>query len=429
MGKFCGIGDTMLLCVIVFREAERMARIFYGWWVLAATSTIHMWAAGTFFYSFTAFFNPIINEFGWSYTATSIAASLRSIEGGLASPLVGFAADRYGSRRLLMAGGITSGLGFILFSRIQSLWQFYLVFIFLSVGVSLLLPIPGWTATANWFSKKRGLALGILSAAIGVGGMLIYLINYLLGTHGWRKTMVIIGIGFWLITIPCAWIVRQSPASMNLLPDGEPVPPVSPQASGPVRVGFNVMEALKTRAFWILAAIVTVSGGVMHSVTVHIMPYLLAVDMDRSQASLIASLLIAISVFGRFGLGWLSGRFEGRTIMALGLALQAIGCIFLVQADSFWKAMVFVAAFGPGFGGIITLRLVLQAEYFGHKSFGSIQGLIMAVMVLGSMSGPVLTGMVFDLYGTYSPAWQAMAILIFIMIPVSLALKRPIASQ
>lgn len=409
-----------------------MAKVFYGWWILAAASTIHLWAAGTFFYSFTAFFNPIINEFGWSYTATSIAASLRSIEGGLASPLVGFAADRYGSRRLLIAGGIMSGLGFILFSRIQSIWQFYLIFVFLSVGVSLLLPIPGWTATANWFVKKRGLALGILSASIGAGGMLVYFINFLLETYGWRKTMVIIGIGFWVITIPCAWIVRQKPESMNLLPDGELLPKAStfpgPNAT-PSEAGFTVMEALKTRAFWVLAAIVTVSGGVMHAVTVHIMPYLLSMHMDRAQASLIASQLILVSVFGRIGLGWMNNHFEGRTLVALGLSLQAIGCLFLVQSDSFWKTMLFVATFGPGFGGVITLRLVLQAEYFGHKAFGSVQGLIMAIMVLGSMSGPVLAGMVFDHYGTYSPAWQTMAILIFMMIPVSLTLKRPVSTR
>ena len=77
-----------------------MKKIFYGWWIVLATSLIHFWGAGTFFYSFTAFFNPIVNELGWSYAATSFAASLRSIEGGLASPIVGFAADRWGSRRV-----------------------------------------------------------------------------------------------------------------------------------------------------------------------------------------------------------------------------------------------------------------------------------------------------------------------------------------
>lgn len=405
-----------------------MRKIFYGWWIVAATSVIHLWSAGTFFYSFTAFFNPVIKEFGWSYTATSIAAALRSIEGGLASPIVGFAADRYGSRRLLIAGGVLSGVGFILFSRITSLWGFYFTFIFLSIGVSLLLPIPGWTATANWFIKKRALALGILSASIGLGGMLVYGVNLLIETYGWRAASVVIGVGFWGVTLPCACLIRQRPETMNLLPDGEPPSRSNPpgaHGSTSQAEGFSLSEALKTRAFWTLTAIVTVSGGTMHSVTVHIMPYFLSVDMDRGKSSLIASLLIVVSVLGRFGLGWLNNRIAGRKLLAFGLILQAAGCLLLIWADSFWKAMLFVVAFGPGFGGIITLRLVLQASYFGRKAFGSVQGLIMAVMVLGSMTGPVLTGMAYDVFRSYTPAWQIMALLLFLMIPASLTLRRP----
>ena len=171
-----------------------MTKIFYGWWIVLATSLIHSWAAGTFFYSFTAFFNPIVDEFGWSYAAVSFAASLRSVEGGIASPIIGFATDRYGARRLLLLGSIISGFGFIFLSRIHHLWTFYLLFIFLSVGSSLMLPVPGWTVVANWFIKKRGTALGILSASIGLGGFILYLINWWIGLYGWRYTLIIIGI-------------------------------------------------------------------------------------------------------------------------------------------------------------------------------------------------------------------------------------------
>jgi sugar phosphate permease len=191
-------------------------RIFYGWWVVLATSLIHRWGAGTFFYSFTAFFNPIVDEFGWSYAATSFAASLRSIEGGIASPIVGFASDRFGARRLLFIGSILSGLGFILLSQIHQLWHFYLLFFFLSIGSSLMLPVPGWTAVANWFVKNRGTALGILSASIGFGGILIYFVNWLIGLYGWRFTLIIIGIVMWCIGIPSSLVVRHRPESYGL---------------------------------------------------------------------------------------------------------------------------------------------------------------------------------------------------------------------
>ena len=119
-----------------------MKKIFFGWWIVLATSLIHFWGAGTFFYSFTAFFNPIVDELGWSYAAVSLAASIRSIEGGIATPLVGFAADRYGARSLLIIGSVLGGLGFIWLSRIHSIGEFYLIFILLSIGASLLFPGP-----------------------------------------------------------------------------------------------------------------------------------------------------------------------------------------------------------------------------------------------------------------------------------------------
>jgi sugar phosphate permease len=409
-----------------------MAKLFYGWWIVVATSIIHTWGAGTFFYSFTTFFNPIINEFGWSYTATSIAASLRMVEGGIASPLIGFAADRYGSRRLIITGSILSGLGFIFFSRISSLWTYYFVFILLSVGVSLLFPIPGWTAVANWFVKKRAPALAILSGAIGAGGMLIYLVNWLVDKYGWRSALIIIGIGFWVITFPCAFVVRHKPESLNLLPDGEkPSGVVTDHAKGPSVLpasefeGFTVSQVLKTRAFWILAAAVTISGGALHSVMVHIMPYLISIDLDRAKASLIASLLVVVSMLGRFGVGWLSGRLDSKKLLAFGLLMQSFGLIVIIWTDTFSKAMLFVVTFGPAYGALITLRLTVQGEYFGRKAYGSIQGLIMTLMVLGSTSGPVLTGMAYDHYHTYSPAWLVMAFLSLLGIPLVLTMGRP----
>lgn len=358
-----------------------MHKIFYGWWVVLATSLIHLWGAGTFFYSFTAFFNPIVEEFGWSYAATSFAASLRGIEGGIASPLVGLAVDRYGARRLLFLGSVLSGLGFIFLSRTHSLWSFYLLFVFLSVGSSLLFPIPGWAAVTNWFVKHRGKALGLLSASIGMGGMLIYFVNWLIGYCGWRMTMIIIGIGMWVIGIPCSLMVRHSPEPYGFSPDGRTSP--KPPLNTPEWIDkkkerdfqeYSVSEAMKTHMFWILAVTMTISGGTVHAVFIHIMPYLISMHFSRQIASLVASLLVFISIAGRFGFGSLTHRVNSRYLLALGLLMQALGLLILFGMQTVWQAMLFMMLFGPGYGGIITLRLTLQAEYFGRKAFGAILG-------------------------------------------------------
>ncbi|MFP3927587.1 MAG: MFS transporter [Desulfobacteraceae bacterium] len=412
-------------------------RIFYGWWIVLAAGLIHFWGAGTFFYSFTAFFNPLVDEFGWSYSATSLAASIRSIEGGIASPLVGLAADRFGSRRLLLLGSILSGLGFILFSRIDSLLSFYLVFFFLSVGSSLLFPVPGWAAVAGWFIRKRGTALGILSTAIGLGGVLIYVINWLIGIYGWRTALVIIGLGMWVIGIPCSLVVRHRPEPYGLLPDGEKVPyPGSGHVEADTHsekkgtdAEFTLKGAMKTPGFWGIALAVTVAAGTVHSVVVHVMPHLISADFTRETAGLVASLIVFVSIAGRFSMGWMSNRLDSRKLLALCFVLQAVGLIFLAESTTVSWVVLFIAVFGPGYGGAITLRLTLQAQYFGRGSFGAIQGAFMAIMMAGTISSPLLTGMCYDHYGSYRLAWFIMAAVNLAVIPLVLKIKPPARQQ
>jgi len=411
-------------------------RVFYGWWLVLATGVIHLWGAGMFFYSFTAFFNPIVEEFGWSYAATSFAASIRSIEGGIASPLVGFAADRVGARRLLLTGSILSGLGFILFSRIHSLWSFYLLFVFLSIGSSLLFPVPGWTAVANWFLKKRGTAFGILSAAIGLGGGLIYLANALITLYGWRLTLIFTGIGYWVIGIPLSLVVRHRPEPYGMVPDGgkstETVQDTPGKRVGDARgpsEDFSLGEALRTQAFWGIAITITVSSATIHAIIVHVMPYLISVDFSRQTASIMASTMVFVSTIGRFGMGWLSNRMDDRHLLAAGMAMQALGLLCLTGANNLWWAALFIVIFGPAFGGVLTLRLTVQAKYFGSRAFGAIQGTLMAIMIIGSVSSPYLTGKCYDIFQDYRLAWFIIAAVNALVVPVALKIIPPQVSK
>jgi sugar phosphate permease len=408
-----------------------LSKIFYGWWVVVAASLIHCWGAGTFFYSFTAFFNPLVDEFGWSYAATSFAASIRNIEGGIASPLVGWAADRVGARRLLLAGSVLSGAGFVLLSRIQTLAGFYILFVLLSIAASLLFPIPGWAAVTNWFVTKRGTVIGILSAAIGLGGSLIYVVNVLINTYGWRTSLVVVGIGMWVIGIPCSLLVRHHPEPYGLFPDGKGVeasqgslPGKPGKSAAGATEGFSVKDAMRTGAFWGIALVVTVSSGTVHAVMVHIMPYLISVDFSRGEASLVASLLVLISTVGRFGFGWLSSRIDDRYLLSLGMIFQGAGLLFLLGAKTLGWAMIFVVFFAA-YGGVVTLRLTIQAKYFGRRAFGTIQGAFMGIMMVSTIASPLMTGWCFDVYGNYRLAWIVMACASFAVIPIALKIKAP----
>ena len=407
--------------------------LFYGWWIVLATSLIHFWGSGIFFYSFTAFFNPLVQEFKLSYAATSLASSFRSLESGIAAPIVGFLTDKFGPRRLILTGAVLAGTGFLLLSRINSLWSFYAIFIFLSIGASLMFPLPGWTAVTNWFSRKRGTAMGILVAAIGVSGILIPLVTWLIAQHGWRATFIIAGIGMWVIGIPLSLVVRHRPEQYGYLPDGEERLRKKNETEGRQRQpqldgegsGFGVRQATKTRAFWMLALATTGSNAAVFAVAVHVMPCLISVQMPREVASSIAASLVVSSVAGRIGFGWLGDRIDKRYLLASALLLQTLGLTIFAYTRSVMYAIGFLALFGPGFGGVITLRLAIQGAYFGRKAFGSILGVTHGIQIVGTILSPVFAGWIYDVRGSYQLAWLALAIIAFISIPLVLTLKPP----
>ena len=408
-------------------------RTFYGWWIVLATSVIHFIGAGFFFYSFTAFFNPLVREFKWSYAATSFASSFRSLESGIASPLVGFLTDRYGPRRLIFLGAIWSGVGCMLLSRIDSLMSFYAAFIFLSMGSSMMFPIPGWTAVTHWFLQKRGLALGILVAAIGFSGILIPVVTWLITGYGWRTTFVIAGAAMMIIGIPLSMVIRHRPEEYGYVPDGNdrPTEPVLNDSGchSPVKIGkeesVGAREAMKHPTFWGLTLVATISGTVLHAVVVHVMPALIDIGIRRGIAGTIAASLVISSVAGRMGFGWLGDRYEKRYLLVICLLLQILGLIIFAYTRNATHAVAFLMLYGPGFGGVITLRLTMQGDYFGRKSFGAIQGIMQGIHMVGSIASPVFAGWIFDMFASYQLVWFVLAILTFMAIPSVLMLKSP----
>ncbi len=415
-------------------HARTGSRIFYGWWILLATSLVHFWGAGAFYYSFTAFFNPLVDEFKWSYTATSFAASFRSMESGLAAPVVGFLTDRFGPRRLIFSGAVLSGVASLLLSRINALWSFYAAYIFMSIGSSLLYPLPGWATIANWFKRRQSLTLGILVAAVGVGGILVKLVDLLITTYGWRHTCVIIAIATWVICIPLSLLVRHRPERYGYGPDGITIgserasPKIAPkQAARPVaeQKGFGVRQAMRTRTFWMLALLATASAGVLSAVVVHVMPYLISVQVPNHIASSVAASLVLISALGRFGFGWLGDHAEKRRLLAIALFIQVIGLIVFAFTRTLPMAIVFLTLYGIGFGGVITLRLSIQGEYFGNKSFGSIMGMLQLINMLGTIICPIFAGFIYDVQRSYHLVWLVFAGLLLLAVPLALFIERP----
>jgi len=382
----------------------------------------------------SAFFNPIVEEFGWSYLVVSLAASLLAVELGILAPIAGFLTDRFGPRKVIFCSTLLSGIGLFLLSRINSLLVFYIAFGILSIGLSGFGQVVTTTAVANWFDKKIGRATGFSIAGYGAGGILMPLIVWLIAHCGWRMSFAILGIATCLILFPTSLLLRHKPEQYGTFPDGEiSDPPETTQNETETiysgEVAFTAIHALKTKTFWLLGFALTIQLMVFNAMIVHSMPYLASMGLPRDRAALVAMFIPLSSIVGRLSFGWLGDLFDKRYLLVMCLLFEMIGLVFLSYAEVLWHLITFLAFFGPALGGAVALRSIILREHFGRRSLGSIQGLITALMTIGAIVGPVYAGWVFDVRGGYQMVWLTFIGAILAAIPVILAIRKTTERQ
>ena len=392
-------------------------QVFYGWWIVVACFVIALYMAGVVFYGFTAIFEPIAEEFGWSYTQISLAASIRGLEAGLLAPFIGLLIDRWGPRRLIFGGVLFIGLGLILLSWITSLGMFYVAFVLMSIGIGGCGISVTATAVAQWFRRRVGLATGIMVCGYGAAGFLVPVMVRLIDLYEWRTTVFILGLGMLVIGIPLSLLVRHKPEQYGYLPDGEVSDAVIADeilATSPAsEVSIGVRQAMKSRTFWHIALAIIPQFVVVGAVVTHVMPYLSSIGISRSMSGLVATAIPLLSIGGRFGFGWLADKSDKRRkqLAASALIMLTLGLIFFEYTSVIGTGLLvpFLIFFGFGYGGNVTMVGVLLREYFGRGSFGTIIGFMWGILMLGNVAGPPLAGWVFDNWGSYQWAWLALA--------------------
>jgi MFS family permease len=401
---------------------------FYGWWVVLSCVFISLWAGGVV-YGMSAFFNPIVEEFRWTYLVVSLAASLLAVELGILAPIAGFLTDRFGPRKVIFCSTLLSGTGLLLLSRINSLLLFYIAFGILSIGLSGFGQVVTTTAVANWFDKKVGRATGFSIAGYGAGGLLMPLIVWLIADYGWRSSLAILGLTTWLILLPASLFLRHKPEQYGYLPDGGISGPVETtrNKTGAIDtggVGLTAIHALRTKTFWLLGFALTIQLMVYNAMIVHNMPYFASIGMPRSDAALVSMAIPLSSIVGRLSFGWLGDLSDKRYLLVMCLLLEALGLALLSFAEALWQLIAFVAFFGPALGGATALRSIILREHFGRRTLGSIQGLITALMTVGAIVGPAYAGWVFDVRGGYQMVWLTFTGAILTGVPVILAIRK-----
>jgi MFS family permease len=337
------------------------------------------------------FLDPIGADTGWSRAGISTAMTLAFLGLGVAGFGWGALSDRYGPRRVVLAGTVLLGATAIGASQASSLLGFQLLY---GVGMGVAAGsffAPVIATTASWFDRNRSLAVSLVSAGMGVAPMTISpLAAWLVTQYDWRTALLLIGIGAWLLLLPAVWFIRAAPGA-------------APAATGeaPADPGLPVGQALRSRAFVVLgltffACCAAHSGPIFHTVS-----YAIGCGLPMVAAVTIYSMEGAAGLAGRLVFGVLADRLGAQPVLVAGLLVQAFAAASYLLVNRLGGFYAVAIVFGMAYGGVMPLYAVLARDHFGPRILGTVLGAATMLSSLGMALGPVLGGWLYDRSGSY----------------------------
>jgi MFS family permease len=379
---------------------------YYGYVIVICSFLILMVGFGTN-YSFGIFFNPFLSDLGWSRAVTSSGYSLGIFLSGVLNIYGGRICDKIGPRKIVIICGIALALGCMLMSQLTQIWQFY-IFYSILIGNGFGVPmIPLSSTISRWFIKFRGLMTGIVLAGIGTGIIVMPLLaSGLLGAFKWRMSFFLIGIVVLIVTIPAALFLKRDPGKIGQQALGENEN--EKIKVGDREVGNTFREAVRTSRFWVLMILYTLFGFYVQGVLVHIVPYAKSIGIDNSSAVWILPCLGLGSIVGRVGMGNVSDRTGVKSALTIGLIVILSSFVWLWFANNLLMIYVFALWYGFGYGAMISMQTLAPARLFGVIAIGMMAGITVFVYTLGGTIGPIVTGYIYDVTGSYR-----LAIIIF----------------
>ena len=390
-------------------------KVFYGWRMVAAAAGIQCLQAGLLHQAFGAYVAVLSDQMGWSKTALSGAAALQSLEAAVLGPLLGWVIDRSGAQRMIVAGIVVLGLGFMALSQIETISGFYGAIVMIAIGASFSGYFPLTVAVVQWFEKQRARALSAMGFGLAFGGLAVPLVAWAMQTFGWRAAAFGSGVLMILVGLPLARVIRSRPEDHGESVDG--LPPAPPPATGfppaaPTRREFTTREALRTAAFWLLALGHGVSLLIVTAVNVHAISHMKeSLGYSVAQASLVITMMTVGQVGGVF-LGYAIGdRFDKRYVAAVCMLMHAAGMLMLTYAVGSLMLLAFALLHGVAWGVRGPFMQAIRADYFGRSSIGMIMGLSGIIIALGQVGGPLVAGAMADYTGNYRAGFTLLAIL------------------
>jgi MFS family permease len=369
----------------------------YGWVIVAACALMIFITYGLI-YSYSVFFKPLAEAFQWDRASVSMIYSLGVIIRGFAAIGVGWLADRYGARKIMVGCGLLMGAGYLLSSQITMLWQFFFTYAVVeAVGMSGTWGICT-TIPSRWFTRNRGLAVGIVTAGSGAGTLLIVpVVERLVNAFDWSQAFVICGIGSGLIMIVSALFLKDPPR----------IAVGSVKKAVPTSGGVTIGAAIRDSRIWLIIAAFLFFFFGMQMIIVHLVNYATDVGIDPLIAATFVSVIGAVSIFSRLSIGIIAEKIGLYLSMVIICLAQAVTLVLLLYTRSVWAFYLCAALFGIPYGAEVTQIPLVIGRFFGTRNMTTLMGITVFGISLGGALGAWLAGKIFDMTGSYNLAFIA----------------------
>lgn len=413
----------------MYQLANRLP-FFYGWSILFAAGSSMVVRNAAASLTLAVFIFPMSEDLGWSRTLIAGAASFGALVAMVASPITGWALDRYGARVILTVSIIALGISTMSLAWVTAPIAFYLAYGTGRVLFASPLNIGCSVVVSRWFVKKRGKATGMLFMSHSLGMITFPLLaGLVIKYRGWEDAWLMLGALVFVLALgPVSMLVRQDPESMGLLPDGDPLDqsdesqdetPAAEEASWTLR------EAMHTPTLWLLA----VSTGALYllqsGTNIHQAAFFLDQGLGVGVSAASISMNAVFTGLGSLFWGWVVDRVPVRYTYAGVALMMAAALVLFTMADTVIESLIVASIFGTAVGGILVVPVVAYANYFGRGSLSTIRGVTEPFVSLGQAIGGLFSGVIFDVTGSYKLAFVVLAIVGFATIGLLLATRAP----
>lgn len=387
-------------------------------WLIAASLFVSLFFLWGSFNTSPIFVGALLKSFHWSHVRVAWIPSILALSVGFSAPLAGWLLDRLEARLVMGASAIVAGIGLIAAGHSHTFGGLFCSIVIFGVGLGASTWLPASLVIANWFGERRGTVLGLATAGMESGGMVMsMLVGYVIAHSGWREAYLALSVPALVIVVPLLLIMVRT------RPEGESGASVAERASA--LPGHEVGEALRTRAFWMLMIAECAYGAAVGGTFIHLVAYLELMNYTEAAAVLVITILLGLAAVGKPTMGFLGDHIGGRNALGVGFLLMALAISLLLNLGHPLLLIPYLLLAGISGAAPVALVPMVLAETLGLKRFGTLFGWIGMMLTVGIFIGPILVGKLYDLSGSYTKGFIVCVMISLIGAAASFACAAP----